>query len=122
MNIAVRSNHVPGHEAVKSRCRPINVPGTANVVCGYRLREPGKGGFHSNQVHRVGYSSNDRIREGEQDSSNFIFHTNAHAARQEKHLLDTINFIERTKKKCEKTLFDTKIKLGKHQILYSKLK
>lgn len=115
MNIAVRSNHVPGYEAVKSRCRPINVPGTANVVCGYRLREPGKGGFHSgNHACRVGYSSSsssDRIRERELDSSNFIFNTQAQA-RQEKHSLDTINFIQRTKKKSEKTLFDMKIKLG----------
>ncbi|XP_043460990.1 golgin subfamily A member 6-like protein 7 [Leptopilina heterotoma] len=113
MNIAVRSNHVPGYEAVKSRCRPINVPGTANVVCGYRLREPGKGGFHSgNHACRVGYSSSsDRIRERELDSSNFIFNAQAQA-RQEKHLRDTINFIQRTKKKSEKTQFDMKIKLG----------
>ena len=116
MNIAVRSNHVPGHEAVKSRFRPINVPGTVNVVCGYRLREPGKGDFYSSRVHRGGTSTNGRGRvhddfDDSHDLTNFTNNRSA-VARQNKHFSDTLNFIDRIKKRCDKALVDTRVKLG----------
>lgn len=114
IEVGVRSNHVPRHEAVKSRCRPINVPGTANVVCGYRLREPGKGAFYSNQVHRIGHSTNPRVGDDfddSHDSTNFIINNGAEA-RREKHLFDTDNFIKRNKKRCQKNAVEARVKLG----------
>ena len=63
MNIAVRSNHVLVHEAVKSRCRPINVPRTANVVCGYRLRVPRKVVSTPNQFDRTGFKNSGQVHD-----------------------------------------------------------